>query len=118
MNVIITCFFWFLLYDAMKKIPHYANNPTQMLGLVLHHSLPLIMLSADYLINAMPIVQRHICAILPMCGVYLLLNFYVTVSRGKPVYGIMSWDSPIGFAIPFGTLLAGVLIFTVFRIVN
>ena len=118
MEVIITCFFWFILYDEMSKRPPYSDSAMQMVGLVAHHSLPLIMLSVDFMINAMPVVQRHINMIVPMCSAYLFLNYYVTVSRGKPVYGIMNWKWPVGFVIPFGLLAIGCLIFTLFAAVT
>ena len=118
MEIIITCVFWLLLYSSMKKKPLYANSEIQMLGLVLHHSLPLILLVIDYTINAMPIVGRHIYMICFMCAAYLMLNYYVTIKRGTPVYGIMSWDSPKALMIPVGTVLAGLIIFSILTIIN
>jgi hypothetical protein len=114
MEVIITCFFWFILYDEMSSRPPYSTSNIQMLGLVAHHSLPLIMLLVDSMINALPFVQRHINMIVPMCLAYLLFNYYVTVTRGKPVYGIMNWKWPVGFVIPAALLGIGIGIFTLF----
>lgn len=110
-EIIITLFYWLILHSEMSQRPPYSTVPIQMVGLIVHHSLPLIMLSTDYLINAIPIVRRHIYLIVPMCSIYLFANFYVTMARGIPIYGIMDWKSVRGYTVAFGTLIAGIVIF-------
>ena len=102
----------------MKRKPQYANSQVQMLGLVLHHALPLILLSVDYCFNAMPFVGRHVYSVMVICIVYLIFNYYVTKRRGTPVYSIMSWDDPVSFAIPICTVIIGLIIFKLLTVVN
>ena len=82
-----------------------------MLGLVVHHSLPLVLLSFDFTLNCVPFAGRHVYGILAVCTSYILLNFIVTKAKGKPVYDMMGWDSLLGVLIPIMTLSVGLLFF-------
>ena len=89
-----------------------------MLGLKLHHSLPLVLLLIEYLISAVPMVKRHITIIMPICGSYIILNLFLTIIRGKPIYDILDWKSPISFLIIIGAVLVGFGGFLAFHWVN
>ena len=89
-----------------------------MLGLKMHHSLPLILLSIEYGISAVPMVKRHITLIMPICGTYVVLNLLITVIRGRPVYDILDWKSLISFVIIIGAVVIGFAGFLLFHWIN
>lgn len=97
-ELIITGLFWTVLIDSMIDKPVF-QDPYQMLGLKLHHSLPLLLLSIDYSISALPFIRRHITLVMPICFCYLLLNFTLTISLGKPIYDIIDWRTLRSYVI-------------------
>ena len=91
-EIVITLVFWLLLWEEAKNHPFY-EPPMRKLGLVLDHGLPIVILTLDYVVNATPIICRHLLIIAIICLFYLFVNFYATKMQGFPVYGPMSWDS-------------------------
>lgn len=55
-------------------------------------------------------------AIFSVC--YLIVNFTVTKSRGEPVYGVISWDSLVGWLMPLAVIIGTLLVFFLMLFVN
>ena len=114
---IITGLFWTVLIDSMINKPVF-QDPYQMLGLKMHHSLPLLLLSIDYSISAVPYVKRHLSVIMPICFIYICLNFTLTMVRGKPIYDPLNWKSVISYVLIAGAVIIGYFGYLMFYWVN
>jgi hypothetical protein len=116
-EVIITGLFWTVLFDSMINRPIF-QDPWQKLGLKMHHSLPMLLLTADYTISVVPYVKRHITLVMPVFGCYVVVNLGFTISRGKPVYDIVDWNSIRSYFIIVGAWSLGFFLFILFHWIN
>jgi len=108
MQLIIVPYFWFALWPVESiKVD---NSPGKKAGMIMDHSVPLILLVIDYIfMNANPIPMRHIWIVLTVSIVYLAMNCIVTLTW-KPVYEPMTWHGT-ALILPLVLLIAGMLIY-------
>ena len=105
MELIITPFFWLLLWGDMSASK--KGQPVQLLGLVLDHALPMVCLLVEYVfLSAIPFSKRHFIGIVTICSIYLTMNLSITLISGKPIYGPMTWTDPMGIITPVGVIFA------------
>ena len=103
MELIITPFFWLLLWDAEKKKRN--DDIIGLLGLCLDHALPMVILLVEYVfLSAIPFSKRHFIGIVLICMIYLSINLTITLVSGRPVYDPMSWTDPMGIIIPIAVI--------------
>ena len=99
MELIITPFFWLLLWSA--EYEKREGDTSAVLGLILDHALPMFCLLVEYFFcSATPFSKRHFIGIATICAVYLTINLTITLARGYPVYAPMSWTDPLGVILP------------------
>ena len=104
-EVIVVAFYWIMLFPTMSK-----NKPTHILALeYADHIFPMFCLLFDYIfLGSTPFVRRHFPFIILMCLCYLVFNCIYTLNYG-PIYPPITWKGFLGFAIPFGLVLAGII---------
>ena len=76
-EIIVTLVFWSILWESTSKLPFY-QPPMRKLGLILDHGLPIVLLTLDYVVNATPVIWRHIYIIASLCLFYLFINYCIT----------------------------------------
>ena len=76
------------------------------------------MLTVDYIVNATPIIGRHIFVLGTISMFYLFVNFSATKLEGKPVYPPMTWDSVPSTLFAFALWFFGILVFAALFTVN
>ena len=105
--MIITPFFWALLNPVMKP----KATAIGRFGEAIDHALPLACLLAEYfLCSNMPFIRRHFKFIALIALVYMSINCWYSLNY-KPVYPVMTWESPIDLLVPFATVLVAILVF-------
>ena len=109
-ETLVSLFFWLLLYEDMMKDPIYETDFILYFELILNHVLILFLL-VDYFCNSVPILRRHMRFMVYFGMFYVTLNFCFTKISGKPVYGVMSWDSLFSIIIASVSVFASFLIF-------
>lgn len=112
-ETLVSLFFWLLLYKDMMKNPRY-QIPIKYFEMVLDHIL-IVFLLLDYFFNTVPFLRRHLKLMIPIGVSYLLLNFSVTKFQGRPIYGVMSWDSWVSVVVVIVTIFVSFLIFFFFE---
>ena len=94
MTYIATVVFWTLVApDFLQELP-----PIWFLGLVLAHTLPLILILINYFTSAVEINWKEWWHSAVMLILYTLANFGFTEKTGHDVYPFMTWEFP-AFAI-------------------
>ena len=107
MELIITPFFWIMLWDA--EVKKREGKALPILGLVLDHALPMVCLLIEYfLCSAMPFTKRHFIGIVIICGTYLIMNLSITLITGKPIYAPMTWTDPMGIIVPMCVIVLAI----------
>lgn len=113
-EMIITPFFWALLYPIMEPKTWAVGR----FGEALDHWLPLACLLAEYfLCSNMPFIRRQFKFIALIAFVYLSVNFWYTKNY-KPVYPVMKWEGFIGILVPIGTAIVAALIFLLLEFIS
>jgi hypothetical protein len=82
-----------------------------MAGLILDHVLPIICLTIEFSINAIPFMRRHLFIILIITVIYLVINFLYVKMSGKLIYIIFKWRNITDFLLPAFLLVLGIIIF-------
>ena len=113
-ELIITPFFWILLYPILESKSWAMGR----FGEALDHWLPLACLLSEYfLCSNMPFIRRHFKFIGLIAFVYLSVNFWYTINYA-PVYPVMKWEGFIGFLVPIGTAIVAALVFLLLECIS
>ena len=113
-ELVITPFFWLILYKIQKPKDWLLGK----IGETIDHSLPFTCLLAEYLLcSNLPFVRRHLPFIVLISFVYLSINMYYSITV-EPVYKVITWQGIMGFLVPAGTAIGGVLIFLIIEFVT
>ena len=113
MEIIVTSYFWAVLWAEESPAPKFQEHPAMKAGLVMDHSVPMTLLVFEYIfISASPFTFHHFSVIGSICLFYLFVNFMVT-KLWKPVYPDMTWKGIGGIILPFGLFLAGAAVYCV-----
>jgi hypothetical protein len=110
-ELIISPYFWLLLWPSVYN----SGRSTLFIWTQsLVHSVPLIILLTDFIIlNWVPILLRHYCAVFFVTISYMIVNVTVTKVQGHAVYPGMTWDSLAGFVLPLVVAVASYGLFWV-----
>jgi hypothetical protein len=81
-EILITLFFWSVLFPLMKKSSLYVY---------LDHIAPFALLSIDYTMNRMPVNLHHIGPTFVILVMYGFVNMIYTLTTGHPVYPVMTF---------------------------
>ena len=68
-QVVITVVFWTILWPTTSKEPRF-QEPVRRFALIFDHVAPIILLTLDYIINATPVIGRHIYVLGTICMFY------------------------------------------------
>ena len=88
-EVIITLFFWVVLYEP--------GDPTITTWDYPDHIVPIVILSADYCMNRIPFNMRHLPVTLSIMLVYGIVNMTYTLVTGTPVYPPLNFHDVLSF---------------------
>ena len=111
LEFLITLYYWAVLFPNLDR---EVNSSA-----ILDHSIPFIVLVVDYaFVNQIPIKGRYVVGMFIVGGLYLVLMVGATLSRGKPLYPGMDFQSPIGVILPLGLLLITLLFFWILICIN
>ncbi|CDW91679.1 UNKNOWN [Stylonychia lemnae] len=80
-EVVITLFFWAILYPDSDH-----SDPNNLRNNLLLHASPIVVLVTDYVINRIPFQFKHLPLSLFILIVYGLVNMIYTLTSGTPVY--------------------------------
>lgn len=87
-------------------------------GNMIDHSLPLILLVLDFILNAVPVVQRHLAVILAVASLFVIDNFIATKIRGKPVYDILKWNDLASVILTIAIFILLMVLFLILNCIN
>ena len=88
--------FWIAFWSGEYSEPIF-DTPLKKSSLAIDHTLPILALLTEHLfINALPIVPRHLSALLSIFIFYLLINLSVSLHTGTSIYPIIDWFTPYG----------------------
>jgi len=88
--------YWGALYDPAKCLPGI-----KCVNSFVGHIAPLVVMVIEYMMSVVPVFPpRRALVLFTYALAYSTVNLIVTKSRGKPVYGIMDWNSPGGIILP------------------
>ena len=116
-EILITTFFWGMLYRDFKKMSFY-QSPIRQLSLVLDHLLPLFCLILDYSVNSMPFIKRHLWPIIFTVTVYICVDFAFVKLTGKIIYKILNWNDIFSFVLSIIAIIFLVIVFNVVYWIN
>ena len=99
-NVIVTLFFWTLLYPTIGD--KYEGEHLKDLQSNLNHSLPLWAFTVSWLISDVITLKSHWARVVPFNCLYLLFNYlYSLHPNGKVTYWFLDWSDDTELAIQF-----------------
>ena len=86
-EVIITLFFWGVLFDPDDNdVWDYVD-----------HILPIAILVLDYAMNRVPFIFRHLAVSINIMFIYGLVNLLYTLSTGTPVYPPLNFKDALSY---------------------
>jgi hypothetical protein len=88
-EVIITLFFWAVLFDP--------DDPENDIWDYLDHSIPIVMLIIDYCMNKIPFNLRHLAPSMVIMVSYGIVNISYTLGTGTPVYPPLNFKDVLSF---------------------
>ena len=110
MELIITPFYWLLLYPRNHQ--HHNRIDYSI------HALPIIFLTIELYISNIPFAGRHFMAFnLPICLIYMLLNMYITLIY-SPYYPFITYRSAVGTIVPILLTFSTFLIFKCLELIT
>ena len=110
-NLMVTTVYWSLLSESVLAM--HANNPAFYLNSVLVHSVPLVATIANFCVTDIVFKPSHCLGYVPIGFLYCSLNYYATVTSGKPVYWFLDWQDYKSVLI-CASLLTSVIAFFLF----
>ena len=105
-NLMVTAVYWILLSDEVLLNMHSAEQLSLYLNSILVHSIPMIATLANFCVTDIEFKPSHCIFYVPMCVLYSCLNYYATVTSGKPVYWFLDWKDHKTVLIIAGLLVA------------
>ena len=120
LEMVIVPYFWSSLYVGCVVDGEQWDGPwpPKCYANVFDHSIPLICLAIDFVINVQPYIRRHMLLTTIFGCCYVFTNFLYTKISGTPVYPTMDWSSAAGIITPLMLLVAGPIIFLILEFVN
>jgi hypothetical protein len=95
-EIIITLFFWTVLFAAVKH---------SSIKLFLDHITPIVILVIDYAMNRIPFNLRHMPISAALMLIYGIVNFVKTLVTGVPVYPPLNFKDVMSYV--WSVLLLG-----------
>ena len=109
MELIVTSYFWAVLWHEVSGAAKFQHNPLRKAGLAMDHSVPIFLLLIEYIfMDAAPVTLRHLWVFMLVSLAYLITNLTVTLTS-QPVYPDVTWKGAKGIGLPLGILVAAVL---------
>ena len=85
-EIIITLFFWSVLFPLMKK-----HDPFTFID----HISPIVILLIDYSMNRIPFTIRSLPLAMILLTIYGMINMTWTLVTGKPIYPPLNFKTPM-----------------------
>jgi hypothetical protein len=85
-EIIITLFFWAVLFPLMKD-----SHPFDFID----HITPIVILLVDYSMSRIPFSNRHLPLSIIILLIYGLINMTWTLVTGHPVYPVLDFKGPM-----------------------
>ena len=91
-EVVITLFFWLVLYPATDH-----SDPVDLRNNLLIHASPMAILLADFIINRIPFSFKHLPLSIFVMLMYGIVNISYTLSTGTPVYPPLNFKDVMSY---------------------
>jgi hypothetical protein len=85
-EIIITIFFWAILFPLMKKADVFT---------FIDHIAPIVILLIDYTMSRIPFTIRHLPLAMIILLIYGTINMTWTLVTGHPVYPPLDFKGPM-----------------------
>ena len=96
MELIVTSYFWAVLWHEVSGAAKFQHNPLRKAGLAMDHSVPIFLLLIEYIfMDAAPVTLRHLWVFMLVSLAYLITNLTVTLTS-QPVYPDVTWKGAKG----------------------
>lgn len=117
-EIIITAFFWLILWPILKKTEYVQQlSPLRYAEVYAVHILPLFFLVVDWLLHAVPIAMRHISVMLVVGALYIVLNITVAIAF-KPIYPVLTWDNEESYLLVMSVATFQIILYLVLCWIN
>jgi hypothetical protein len=108
MEFVITLAFWLVLYPAINTS---KRSEFSLFLMTSDHSVPLILLCLDMVLNSMRFKYSHFIVIVSVGSFYCFVNLLVTEISGHPVYFPMKWNNMGTIWFVGGSMVGFLMIF-------
>jgi len=71
----------------------YTGTPNKIIKETLDHSMPLILLTTDWILNSIGFEYAQIITNILVTMLYGLINYLYVKIKGEAIYPILTWDS-------------------------
>lgn len=114
LEVIITGFFWIMLWPILKNKPLVKNaTPLLYFEICITHILPLVALVIDFILHTTPIPMRHLSIAMGIAIMYALVNMAIVFSTGHLIYPMFTWTDAKSYILLVILTVAAILIYSI-----
>ena len=113
LEVIITGFFWLMLWPILKNKPLVKNaTPLLYFEIVITHILPFAALLIDFLLHTTPIPMRHLVLAISTGVVYVMVNMIIVLSTGNLIYPMFTWTDTKSYTLLVILIAIAVMVYS------
>ena len=106
MHILIVGIYWPFVHNyLMEHITSLPDFHVHYWNSIFKHTYPAFAIVVNVILSRIAFIQNHYIYCIRIGSVYAVFNYWGTLSRGKPLYPFLTWES-----IPFTIMVCIALI--------
>ena len=111
MEIIITAFWWILLYEEETARDVKKGDQLKMYLNICIHSVPILSMLGNVIISKVFFIVDHYPYFVAKASFYTFVNFAATIILGEVIYSFLPWNDYVSAFIALGVILIALLMY-------
>ena len=104
MNIVVVSVYWSMLHK--ESIDDCKGDIKKIINVYWAHLVPGFSVAANFAMTDVVLRSTHYKGLVVIAIIYGVVNYFETISRGKPLYSFLTWEDSTSVFI-YGGLIAG-----------